>query len=84
MRGNESFYQLVSHLRTAEELQRIDAIVQRIEGELGTKAKVVATGGLADLVAAETTTIEVVEPYLTLEGLRLIFERTMSDRRRVS
>lgn len=54
----------------------IDEIVQRIEVELGSKAKVVGTGGLAALIAAETKTVEVVEPFLTLDGLRLIFQRT--------
>jgi type III pantothenate kinase len=36
---------------------------------------VIATGGLAQRIAAETETIERVEPYLTLEGLRLLFEK---------
>ena len=36
--------------------------------------RVVATGGLASLIAAETDVIEVVEPWLTLEGLRLIWD----------
>ena len=53
----------------------VDAMVARIRGELGPDAKVVATGGLAGRVASESDSIERVEPFLTLEGLRLIFEK---------
>jgi type III pantothenate kinase len=53
----------------------VDAMVDRIRGELGEEARVVATGGLASRVSAESRTIERVEPFLTLEGLRLIFEK---------
>jgi type III pantothenate kinase len=53
----------------------VDSMVERIRGELGEEARVVATGGLANRVSAESRTIERVEPFLTLEGLRLIFER---------
>jgi type III pantothenate kinase len=56
----------------------VDAMVQRIRGELGAHARVIATGGLAQRVAAETETIERVEPHLTLEGLRLLFEKNRS------
>ncbi len=53
----------------------VDSMVERIRGELGSEARVVATGGLANRVAAESSAIERVEPFLTLEGLRLIFEK---------
>jgi len=53
----------------------VDSMVERIRGELGADARVVATGGLAHRVAHETRTIDRVEPYLTLQGLRLIFEK---------
>jgi len=53
----------------------VDAMVERIRGELGQDARVVATGGLANRVADETRSIERVEPFLTLEGLRIIFEK---------
>jgi type III pantothenate kinase len=53
----------------------VDAMAQRIRSELGAEARVVATGGLAHLVASESATIERVEPFLTLEGLRLLFEK---------
>ncbi len=51
----------------------IEGIVARIGQELGEKAKVVATGGYAALIAKETKVIDVVEPNLTLIGLRLIY-----------
>ncbi len=50
----------------------VDGMVRRIREELGSPAKVLATGGLAPLMAGVSNTIEAVEPNLTLEGLRLI------------
>lgn len=52
----------------------VEGLVRRIQAELGTSCPVIATGGLAELIAAETEAITTVEPYLTLEGLRLIYE----------
>jgi len=52
----------------------VDGIVERIEEELGS-AKVIATGGLAPLVIPHCATAIEHDPWLTLEGLRLIFER---------
>jgi len=52
----------------------IEGIVSRIEKELGEKATVVATGGYAKLIADETTVIDVVNPDITLIGLRLIYQ----------
>ncbi|MCS6939723.1 MAG: type III pantothenate kinase [Roseiflexaceae bacterium] len=52
----------------------VEGLVRRMQAELGASCPVVATGGLAELIAAETEAITTVEPYLTLEGLRLIYE----------
>ena len=51
----------------------VEGVVARIQQELGAKAKVVATGGYAELIAEETQVIDVVNPDLTLIGLRLIY-----------
>jgi type III pantothenate kinase len=54
---------------------QVDGIVGRIRGELDGTPRVVATGGLADLIAPHARTIELVDPFLTLDGLRLVWER---------
>jgi len=51
----------------------IEGMVARIQKELDEKAKVVATGGWAELVARETAVFDVINPNLTLIGLRLIY-----------
>jgi type III pantothenate kinase len=53
---------------------QVDGIAERIREELGGKAQVIATGGLAELIAPHAKTIERVDPFLTLEGLRLVWQ----------
>jgi len=53
----------------------VDGIVRRIKKEMAPVPKVIATGGLAELVAGVAETIEVVEPHLTLQGLRIIYDK---------
>src|SRR5438874_1440230 len=54
---------------------QVDGIVAAIRRELGVGAQTVATGGLADLIAPHAETIDRVDAFLTLEGLRLIWVR---------
>ena len=54
---------------------QVDGIVGRIRQELGAEARAIATGGLAELIAPHARTIERVDPFLTLEGLRLVWDR---------
>jgi type III pantothenate kinase len=53
-----------------------EGIIARMKGEIGDDARVVATGGLADVVARHTRTIEAVEPNLVLLGLQRFFVQT--------
>jgi type III pantothenate kinase len=56
---------------------QVDEIVTRIRDELGEPARAIATGGLAELVAPHSRTLERVDPFLTLEGLRLVYSRNV-------
>ena len=55
-------------------VELINGLIARIEGELGKPVETVATGGLANVVAPHTDRIKKIEPFLTLDGLRLIYE----------
>ncbi len=59
----------------------VDSMVGRIRGELGQEARCIATGGLAQRIATESECIERVEPFLTLEGLRILFEKNRPERK---
>jgi len=52
----------------------VEGLVARFRAELGPELKVIATGGLAPLLAAETGVFHAIDPWLTLEGLRLVWE----------
>ena len=53
----------------------VDGLVRRLRQEMGGEAYALATGGLAHAIAEESETIQEVDDYLTLDGLRLVFER---------
>ena len=72
---------------TAEALQsgaifgyaaQVDGLCGRIKAEVG-EATVVGTGGLAPLISPHTTSVQHVEPWLTLHGLRLVWNRNVRD-----
>jgi type III pantothenate kinase len=52
----------------------VEGMVARFRKELGPATKVIGTGGLVDLIAAETDVIQIKAPWLTLDGLRLVWE----------
>jgi type III pantothenate kinase len=52
----------------------VEGMVARFKAELGAETRVVATGGLAEIIARETDVIDVVDPWLTLHGLRIVYE----------
>ncbi len=53
---------------------QVEGIIQRMKAEIGGNPKVVATGGLASVIASETDAIDVIDEFLTLDGLRIIYE----------
>jgi type III pantothenate kinase len=52
----------------------VEGMVVRFRAELGNDMKVIATGGLAEIVARETEAVQIIAPWLTLDGLRIIWE----------
>jgi type III pantothenate kinase len=52
----------------------VEGMVARFRGELGDNMRVIGTGGLAETIARATDALEIVNPWLTLEGLRFIWE----------
>jgi type III pantothenate kinase len=60
---------------------QVDGLCRRIRGELGAAATIIATGGLAEVIAPYTESVQHVEPWLTLEGLRVVYDRTVGRAR---
>lgn len=56
---------------------QVDGIVERIKEEFGTNPTVIATGGLAEMISAESRTIQQVNPLLTLQGLQMIYKKNI-------
>ncbi len=52
----------------------VEGMVERFREELGADMKVIATGGMAEIVAKETPVVQIIAPWLTLDGLRIIWE----------
>lgn len=52
----------------------VEGMIERFRVELGSEMKVIATGGFSEIIARETKAIEVVAPWLTLDGLRMIWD----------
>jgi type III pantothenate kinase len=59
----------------------VDGIARRLLDELGDAASIVATGGLASVIVPHCEMVDVVDEFLTLDGLRLVFERTSEGER---
>lgn len=52
----------------------VEGMIERFREELGPEMKVIATGGLAEIMAGETQAIDIIAPWLTLDGLKIIWE----------
>jgi type III pantothenate kinase len=57
----------------------VEGMVARFKAELGPETQVIGTGGLAEVIARETDVIDVIDPWLTLHGLRIVYELNVPD-----
>ena len=73
MTGTNTIYALQSGLIFGY-VGLVEGMVARFRAELGPDMRVIGTGGLVRTIAQETDVIEIVNPWLTLEGLRLVWE----------
>ncbi|WP_062051249.1 type III pantothenate kinase [Bacillus sp. JCM 19034] len=62
-------------------VSQVDGMVRRMKATAETNPTVIATGGLAELIFKETETIDFVDPYLTLKGLKIIYDKNKKGRR---
>ncbi|MDE0446666.1 MAG: type III pantothenate kinase [Spirochaetaceae bacterium] len=62
----------------------VEGMVERFRAELGPGMRVIGTGGLADVIAGETTVIERIDPWLTLKGLRIVYDLNRDHHERES
>lgn len=60
---------------------QVEGIVKRFKEHAQTEPKVIATGGLASLISKESDVIDIIDPFLTLKGLQLIFQRNIDQKR---
>jgi type III pantothenate kinase len=54
---------------------QVEGIVSRMKAKSSIPPKVIATGGLASLIASESDVIDIVDPFLTLTGLKILYEK---------
>jgi type III pantothenate kinase len=55
----------------------VDGIIERIRKEIGAPVRTIATGGMAEIIMQLTKNIDIVDPLLTLKGLKNIFEKNV-------
>jgi type III pantothenate kinase len=61
-------------------LGQVEGMARRFKAELGPKTQVIATGGLAELIVGDTDVIDHVDPLLTLDGLRLVWDQQIGKK----
>ena len=58
----------------------VEGMVARFQDEIGQEATIIGTGGLAPLIASGTDTIDIIAPWLTLDGVRMLYEMNRNDK----